>query len=281
MARNLHSFQRFESVVNSSNIVFFVIVISANRVAFGWFKIIKSIVVLSSIRRSKEIKYFQYDGSIYEQKDGAAMGSPVSAVIANLYTESLEEQAITTSSYEPRIWKRYVDDTFTILDRENVDDFLQYLNNQQPSICFSFYCYSPRWITTAFFARLCTTSNRKQKLSSHLLKSLIFTHKMVTWNASLQNAQIRTEIKNFHAEKSFEIAFGEVMIVNRYQVACEFEKVFLPRKLITLCHTCEETKKSSFSISSSSLKFTIFLMLYTHIMPLTLQILVVCRTRVR
>ena len=65
------------------------------------------------------------------------MGSPVSAVIANLYMESFEEQAITTSSYEPRIWKGYVDDTFIILDRENVDDFLQYLNNQQPSIRFT------------------------------------------------------------------------------------------------------------------------------------------------
>ena len=78
--------------------------------------------------------YFQYDASIYEQKDGAAMESPVSAVIANLYMESFEEQAITTSSYQPRIWKRYMDNTFTILDRENVDDFSQYLNNQQPSI---------------------------------------------------------------------------------------------------------------------------------------------------
>ena len=33
--------------------------------------------------------YFLYNGSIYEQKDGAAMGSPVSAVIANLYMERL------------------------------------------------------------------------------------------------------------------------------------------------------------------------------------------------
>ena len=62
------------------------------------------------------------------------MESPVSAVIANLYMESSEEQAITTSFYQPRIWKRYMDNTFTILDRENVDDFSQYLNNQQPSI---------------------------------------------------------------------------------------------------------------------------------------------------
>ena len=39
--------------------------------------------------------------------------------------------------WEPRIWKRYVDDTFTILDRGNVDSLLQHLNNQQPSICFT------------------------------------------------------------------------------------------------------------------------------------------------
>ena len=64
------------------------------------------------------------------------MESPVSAVIANLYMESFEEQATTTSSYQPRIWKRYMDNTFTILDRENVDDFSLYLNNQQPSIYF-------------------------------------------------------------------------------------------------------------------------------------------------
>ena len=46
--------------------------------------------------------YFQYNGSIYEQKDGAAVGSPVSVVIANLYTENFEEQTITTSSYHRR-----------------------------------------------------------------------------------------------------------------------------------------------------------------------------------
>ena len=51
--------------------------------------------------------------------------------------ESFEEKAITASFYEPRIWERYVDDTFTILDRKNVDDFSQHLNNQQPSIRFT------------------------------------------------------------------------------------------------------------------------------------------------
>ena len=81
--------------------------------------------------------YFQYNGSIYEQKDGAAMGSPVSAVIANIFMEDFEEHAIASAIYKPKIWKRYVDDTFTILDRDQVDGFLQHLNNQQPTIRFT------------------------------------------------------------------------------------------------------------------------------------------------
>ena len=75
--------------------------------------------------------YFQYNGSIYEQKDGPAMGSPVSAVIANLCLESFEEQAITISSYQLRTGKRYVDDTFTTVDRENVDDFYSIKTTRQ------------------------------------------------------------------------------------------------------------------------------------------------------
>ena len=81
--------------------------------------------------------YFQYNGSIYEQREGAAMGSPVSAVIANLYMETFEEQAIESAPSKPKIWKRYVDDTFTILDRDRVDSFLNHLNSQQPTIRFT------------------------------------------------------------------------------------------------------------------------------------------------
>ena len=65
------------------------------------------------------------------------MGSPVSAVTANLYIEEFEERAIATATYKPKIWKRYVDDTFTMLGKDHVDGFLQHLNSQQPTIRFT------------------------------------------------------------------------------------------------------------------------------------------------
>jgi hypothetical protein len=37
--------------------------------------------------------YFSYNGEFYEQRQGAAMGSPVSAIVANLYMEFFEELA--------------------------------------------------------------------------------------------------------------------------------------------------------------------------------------------
>ena len=60
--------------------------------------------------------YFQYNGSIYEQREGTAMGSPVSEVIPNLYMEIFKEKGIEYTPCKPKIWKRYVDDTFTTLD---------------------------------------------------------------------------------------------------------------------------------------------------------------------
>ena len=42
--------------------------------------------------------YFSYGGDFYQQKHGAAMGSPVSAVVANLYMEFFEELLYTPLS---------------------------------------------------------------------------------------------------------------------------------------------------------------------------------------
>ena len=42
--------------------------------------------------------YFSFQGSFYEQTEGAAMGSPISPIVANLFMEDLEVQDINNTS---------------------------------------------------------------------------------------------------------------------------------------------------------------------------------------
>ena len=51
--------------------------------------------------------------------------------------EVFQEQAIESTTQKPKIWKRFVDEIITILDRSYVDSLLQHLNSQQPTIRFT------------------------------------------------------------------------------------------------------------------------------------------------
>ena len=65
-----------------------------------------------------------------------AMGSPVSAVVDNLYMEFFEELALETVRTRPRLWKGYVDDTFCILRKDSTKELLHHLNGVRPTIKF-------------------------------------------------------------------------------------------------------------------------------------------------
>ena len=45
--------------------------------------------------------YFSFQGEFYEQVEGAAMGSPVSPIVANFYMEYLEQKALSTAPTPP------------------------------------------------------------------------------------------------------------------------------------------------------------------------------------
>ena len=61
------------------------------------------------------------------------MGSPVSSVLGKIYMETFEILALNTK-LAPRIWRRYVNDTFCVIEQVNTRHFLDHLNSLRHTI---------------------------------------------------------------------------------------------------------------------------------------------------
>ena len=67
------------------------------------------------------------------------MGSLVSPIVANLYMEYFEREALHTAS-TPRHWFRFVDGTFVIQHESHKQLFLDHINSIDPAIKFTVEC---------------------------------------------------------------------------------------------------------------------------------------------
>ena len=70
--------------------------------------------------------YFVFEGCYYQQVFGTAMGSPVSAVIANLVMEDVEQRALASVPVSLSFWKRFVDDVISAVSSNEIDILLQH-----------------------------------------------------------------------------------------------------------------------------------------------------------
>ena len=83
--------------------------------------------------------HFTFNGSIFDQIDGVAMGSPLAPVLANLFMGFHEQNWIEqATNVKPIFYKRYVDDIFAVFEFESdADAFYSYLNTRHENIKFT------------------------------------------------------------------------------------------------------------------------------------------------
>lgn len=80
--------------------------------------------------------YFQFNKAIYEQKKGTPMGSPISGFFAEAVMQRLEDYLFDI--VKPKLYFRYVDDTFVIIKRTELEFFHNTLNSIYTDIQFTF-----------------------------------------------------------------------------------------------------------------------------------------------
>lgn len=70
---------------------------------------------------------FVFREKFYKQKTGTAMGNSLSSIIANFFMNQFEN-GIKTNPIFPRVWVRYVDDVFAVVDNRKIPKVLEMLN---------------------------------------------------------------------------------------------------------------------------------------------------------
>ena len=98
---------------------------------------IKKTNLIELLEVATKNQLFQFEGNLYEQVDGVAMGSPLGPLMANAFMCNIEEQ-LTNQNKMPAFYKRYVDDTLSKMpDVSSASEFLSTLNEIHPSVSFT------------------------------------------------------------------------------------------------------------------------------------------------
>ena len=95
---------------------------------------VSSIVTL--LKLCLEAMYLTFKGEMYQQVFRTAMGSPVSVVVV-IVMEDVEERALASFPDPPKFWKRYVDDVCVAMREDQIETFLDHLNNIELTIQFT------------------------------------------------------------------------------------------------------------------------------------------------
>ena len=95
--------------------------------------------LLTLLRHVLTLNYFAFNGVIYHQTSGTAMGTKLAPNYANLFMGQLELDLIDSYPVKPTVWYRFIDDIFCVFPgtTEETQNFIDHLNRQHKTIKFT------------------------------------------------------------------------------------------------------------------------------------------------
>ena len=82
---------------------------------------------------------FQFNGKHYLQTHGTAMGTKTAVSFANIFMAHIETTILSRTVFKPTVWKRYIDDIFSLWDisKPDIEAFIEQANLHHATIKFT------------------------------------------------------------------------------------------------------------------------------------------------
>jgi len=81
--------------------------------------------------------YFQFENNFFKQIFGCAMGTPLSATVANLVMEELEDECLRKLKHKPSFYYRFVDDIIITYPKDELNEILTTFNSYHNKLKFT------------------------------------------------------------------------------------------------------------------------------------------------
>lgn len=151
--------------------------------------------------------YFTFGKKLFHQVNGTAMGTPVAVVFACLFIDELERNIFTITKTKPILYKRYIDDIFSIWNnKEDAQLFINTFNSTLPTIhCSTYTINSEEGIFLDLIIYRSLSFNITGKWSSRLYQKP-------------QNKYLYLPPNSYHAKSIFPAYISAEL--KRYRILC-------------------------------------------------------------
>ena len=188
---------------------------------------------------------FQFDGLLYEQTDGVAMGSPLVPLTANVFMCHLEEK-LTRNGFMPHLYRRYVDDTLTrIPSTDAATIFLTTLNSLHPSLTFTMELPLNGRIPFIGIEIIKNRTQLETQVHRKSTNTLLLLHFHSHTDKRYKDSLLKPMLHRAYALSSTTKAFNEECV----KLPSNFSRLDYPRSLIDSVISNFESRNPSTSIA--------------------------------